>query len=656
MSTPASVGATPSGSAAPEKTPLVGLFGLPNTGKTTVFNALTGSRFRTVNYPGTTVEYELGRITLEQNGEVRILDLPGVSNFTGNSPDEELTLDILFEESRHGRSDVYLAILDAAQIHRNLQMVKRLVDAGNPVIVVLTMVDLLEGRKKLSIDVRKLSEELGCPVVRIDKGSPAGIAQARKEIDLFLTRGVTYNPAKPGALNAAEIEERYESVNAIVEKVVLSRQRQGKTETLKCLHRADPLSELADRVFLHPVFGGLAFFGMMTLLFSSIFWVAAPLMDLVDKGFASLSTQVASALPETWPWLSGLLTDGIILGIGAIVVFLPQIAILFFILGLLEDSGYLARGALIVDRPLAAAGLSGRSFVPILSGFACAIPAMMAARNIPSRRERLLTIFILPLMLCSARLPVYGLLLAFLFPDNPFYSGLGLTIFYLLSVLSGLVGALIAGRFIKKAKNDPPSLLLQLPPIRCPKLKNVLVHTYHQTKNFFVNAGKIIIVISLVLWVTLHFPYDPGLTEQEQIAQSYASKVGQLLEPIMRPLGLDWRVGVALICAFAAREVFVSALALMLLVSTGDSVQANVLLAMSEATIGNTGDLLFTMSSCIGLSVFFVVAMQCMSTLAVSRKETGGWLMPAMQFTVFTVVAYLAAWIAVQGLRLVGVS
>ncbi|MBI4180229.1 ferrous iron transporter B [bacterium] len=634
--------------------PLIALVGLPNSGKTTVFNALTGSNYRTVNYPGSTVDCAIGAADLD-NRRARVMDLPGITSLDGPSPDEQVAIRALFGDSPHGAPSVYVAIADSTQLPRHLYPAKRLIDAGYRVVVAVTMVDILNKRKHLSFDAEALSRELGCPVVRVDARTGVGLKELRRQTGLLLEAPTTDRAARPAPLSAGDISARYQFLENVTARVVTTSTSKTPLEHRLSICMPDPLTARLDRVFLHPAWGFLVFAAIMTAIFTSIFWLAQPMMDGIDRLFSAAAAWLQAVLPDVW--LTRLLTDGVILGVGAVAVFIPQIVILFLALGFLEDSGYLSRGAMIVDKPLAMVGLSGRAFVPILSGFACAIPAMLSTRTIPSARERLLTIFILPLMVCSARLPVYGLLIAFLTPPGmAWLGGLGMTALYLFSVLAGLLAAALFGKIFRLEKSVRPSLLLELPAIRRPKLRVALATTYHRTKSYIQKAGGTILCIAVALWALTHLPPRTHLDESAQLAGSYAAVLGQWLEPVMRPLGLDWRVGVALICAFAAREVFVGALALVLMVSAGgDAIEGPLILAMRNATLAD-GSPLFTFSSCVGLIIFFGFALQCMSTVAVSRKETGGWYIPTVQLVAFTALAYLSALAAVQGLRWAGIA
>jgi ferrous iron transport protein B len=410
----------------------------------------------------------------------------------------------------------------------------------------------------------------------------------------------------------------------------------------------------------------------MGVLFASIFWAASPIMDLIDSSFQYLSSLVVNE--HNHHWYSDLLSSGIIGGAGAVLIFLPQIFILFFILGLLEDSGYLARGAMLIDKPLSLIGLNGRSFVPMLSGFACAIPAIMAARTITNRKERILTIFIIPLMSCSARLPVYGLLLTFLFPGKFLLSGIILSLIYLFGILTSFVVSSIINKYQKSfiKVEDNSSFIMELPVYRIPKFTNVLKNTYDNAYQYIRKAGPTIVVFSIIIWALTYFPnrnpviYNSEnmsieqvktLVDAERISNSYASELGKFIEPVMKPLGLDWRVGVSLIATFAAREIFVSSMALIFKITdNNDNLNESLVSAMRNAKIGKTDKPLFTISSTVGLIVFFVFAMQCISTIAITKKETGGWRIPILQVVVYSGLAYLFTFIVVNGLQLVGVN
>lgn len=640
----------PSGAAPASRVPVIALAGQPNCGKTTLFNALTGSSYRTANYPGATVEFSLGQLAPRWGLAARTVDLPGFGTLNAQSPDEAVAVRALFDHPKVGRPDVVILVADASQLSRHLYVARQVLDSGFPVVLAVTMGDLLAA-KGYSLDVVALAERMGCPAVVVDPRSTAGVgdlvAAARRVLDAAHTGERRLQTPQDGAA----VRAIYADVEAIERAVV-----QPVAAGAAALHAPHPQTVRLDRLLLHPVWGLAIFILAMMAIFTAIFWLAQPAMDGIDAAFSWAAGAVSAALPGSWG--GDFLANGLISGFGSVAVFLPQIVILFLAMGFLEDSGYLARGATLVDRPLAAIGLNGRSFVPMLSGFACAIPAIMAARTIPSRRERLLTILILPLMSCSARLPVYTLLLAFLTPrDRPWIGGLGLTALYFSNLIAGTIVATIASRFVKR--EGPSTFMLELPAYRKPQMRIVLRSTFHRAKNYLQKATVPIVTVAVVLWAltSLTLPGTPaGLPEAERISHSYAALVGHWLNPLMAPLGFDWRVGVALIASFAAREVFVSSLALVLKVTAdGDALQGALLDAMRHATLPD-GAPMFTAATVAGMLVFFVLALQCVSTVVVSRKETGSAKLAAIQVVAYTGGAYLLAVLTVHGLRLVGVS
>ncbi len=632
--------------------PLVALVGSPNCGKTTLFNALTGSKCKTVNYPGATVDLEMGCMKSDQ-GEIRVLDLPGIASLNTQSEDEEVTLRVLTGDSPHGAPNICVAIVDATQLERHLYIVRQLQDAGSSVVVAVTMVDLLEDRKGMTFDPRPVRRALDCPVIRVDGRTGRGLPELRREIARQATKAIPHRAAPAPILKPEEMFDRYRALKRLALQCLKSKTTQTEDEILRSMTLPDRLTARLDHVLLHPVWGIFFFTAIMICIFTSVFWMASPLMDLIDQGFSFLAEMTAAILPASW-WTS-LLTEGIILGVGAVAVFIPQIMILFLAMGTLEDSGYLSRGAMIVDRPLAAVGLSGRGFVPLLSGFACSIPGMMAARTIGNRKERLLTLFIMPMALCSARLPVYGLLLAFL-TDSAWKAGLGLTGLYLFSVVSGLMVSAVAGRFMHLKPVRHSSLMLEMPAIRMPKWRVVSLSTYMRTKAYISKAGLTILLIAIVMWSLTHLPYQPEAEAQEQLSNSAAATLGHWIEPVMQPLGMDWRVGAAMISGFAAREVFVSTMALMLRVGgEEETLQEQMVLSMRHATMAD-GTPIFTTASTLGLIVFFIFALQCFPTVVVSRKESGSWRFALLQLFLLTGFAYLAAVATVQGLRFFGIQ
>lgn len=629
--------------------PRVMLVGQPNAGKTSLFNVLTGARYHTANYPGVTVSYAYGTLDLSDGARARLVDIPGLASLAGRSPDEEIAARAVFGDSPEGPPDVVVAVVDATQLARHLYLALQLRDAGFRIVLAVTMTDLL-ARRGLRFAADALARGFGAPVARVNGRTGEGreaLAAAVREA-LARPAAPVRRPPPPAFERVATLYREAESL----ERATLVGP-DGRAAPPVMLRRSDPLTERLDRVFLHPVAGLVIFFATMTALFSSIFWLAQPAMDAVDAAFALAGAGVEALLPAGW--INRLLSEGLVGGVGAVAVFLPQILILFVCMGLLEDSGYLARGAMLVDRPLSVVGLSGRAFVPLLSGFACAIPGMLAARTIPSRKERLLTLFAMPLMTCSARLPVYGVLLAFLTPpDKPWLAGAGLAALYLGSLFVGLLAAGLAGRVLRLPERR--ALVLELPTYRRPRAAVVARGALHRTASYVRRAGPPILWIALGLWTLTHFPPAPkDASEAQQIAASWGGAAGRWLEPVMEPMGLDWRAGVAMISGFAAREVFPGALAIMFHAAGGEEAGLEAQLAMMHAATFPDGRPLFTFASSVGLIVFFALALQCMATVAVSAKESGNRLFAAAQLVLFTGGGYAAAVAVVQGLRAIGV-
>ncbi|MFZ4592560.1 MAG: ferrous iron transport protein B, partial [Ignavibacteria bacterium] len=572
----------------------VTLVGPPNSGKTTLFNFLSGKKYKTVNYPGATIEYSITRFLNHFEIDSNLMDSPGIVSMVPNSPDEKVTISNLYEHPVYGKPDLLVVTIDASQFSRHLLLAKQILECGFNVIVALTMNDILDD-KNLSINTEALSEKLNCRVIKVDPRTGTGIAELITEIKKYLKE-------KP---ETSILQKTFEGNNIIsiykeiedIENTVINHTNVKESDLEKAnmgllikgepnkLNRPDGLTMRIDSILLHKYWGITIFASVMGVLFASIFWIASPLMDLVDSGFRYLSDLVVSG--HNHHWFSDLISSGIIGGAGAVMVFLPQIIILFFILGLLEDSGYLARGAMLIDKPLSKLGLNGRSFVPMLSGFACAIPAIMAARTITNKKERILTIFIIPLMSCSARLPVYGLLLTFLLPGKFLISGIILSLIYLFGILTSFVVSSVINKYQKTfiKVEDNSSFIMELPVYRIPKIGNVFKNTYDNAYQYIRKAGPTILIFSIILWALTYFPNsspeirnaDKMTTEQvrklidaERISGSYASEMGKLIEPVMEPLGLDWRVGVSLIATFAAREIFVSSMAMIFKITDTD--------------------------------------------------------------------------------------
>ncbi len=665
--------------------PVIALIGMPNSGKTTLFNSLTGSNFKTSNYPGATVEYSVGKLISRYGFDAYIMDSPGIISLNPGSPDEDVTIDGLFHHPKFGLPDVVIVTCDVTQLSRQLYLVKQVIETGFKTIIALTMNDLL-AKKDLEVSTEKLSDLLKTPVFKINSKSREGLSEAISRTESMLQddsiadyKSRIHKLPLPSEDEVAKMYEYTESA----EKHVLEHKTNKldldeiNRKSFHSLSRTPDKSSLKlDKIFLHPIWGIFIFFISMGIIFTSIFWIAQPLMDLIDAGFSNLSSLVSDSLPPD-TWYSSLITNGMINGFGSVMIFVPQIVILFILLGLLEDTGYLARAAMLIDKPLSKFGLNGRSFIPMLSGYACAIPAMMAARTISNRRERFLTIMIIPLMSCSARLPVYAMLLAFVVPpDKPWVAGLGLGALYLFSIIAGAVTAGIISKF--KKTEEKSTFMLELPPYRAPVFRHVFKNTYYKALVYVKQAGPIIIVFSLVLWALTYFPnVDPVLPESrtsgldedqvsmliesERLNTSFAATVGKyVFEPVLAPLGWDWRIGVSLISAFAAREIFVSAMAITFNITESeddeDNFRHSILTSMREARSPDGTKPLFTTASTIALIIYFMFAMQCLSTVAVARKETGSWKIPLLQIGLYTVMAYVLAFVTYRGLNLLGIQ
>lgn len=612
----------------------VALVGSPNSGKTTLFNWLTGLRAKTVNYAGSTVDCARGRSLAVYGESLHILDTPGIYSLQPHGRDEEVTLQAL---TRLDDVKVCIVVLDGTQLNRQLYLVRQIQALKLPFVVGVTMMDLVRssGRR---LDLEKLSELVEAPVVEIDGRLGGGVREL-----LEAARGqVLIHPERvAGEMNldwdAGRIEKEIGISEGWTSQVVF---KTPERESLERLRRW-------DRWLLHPIWGVLAFLLIMGGLFSSIFWLASPLMDLVDSAFSAGAETVHSFLGEGL--LSDFLSNGIVAGVGAVMVFVPQIFILFFGLILLEDSGYLARAATIVDRPLHKLGLSGRAFVPLLSGFACAVPAVMATRNIRSHRERWITVFIIPFMTCSARLPVYALLLTFLFSGSSAWkAGLAMTGLYTGSLVIGAVAAALLNRIVKPGGDS--HFLMELPFYRRPKLRFVLQQAWRRTVSYIKKAGPTIFVFVLVLWVGAHVPYlGPEAAPSEQLEQSVVGRVGQALEPVFEPMGLDWRAGLGILSAFVAREVFVSSLAVIFNIGDADedSLQAGLLAQMGGATFAD-GSPIFTAASVTALIIYFMIALQCLSTTGVTWREMSSWKFAFVQLVSMNVFAYIAAVLVYQ--------
>lgn len=626
----------------------VALVGSPNSGKTTLYNQITSSAHSTVNYPGSTVDYSYGNVAAKYNVDpFFILDTPGTYSLFPKSPDEKVTTDIIYHYPSIGFAKVVVATVDLSQLSRQLWVVQQLLEAKFQVVLALTMQDMF-GIDETKVDVAKLEKIIGCPVVFVSGVTGKGVDTLVSKIQNIRKQ----IPVSPVAIKPWTDSQRQHVLIKMkeVEKLISEQSTFYQNQKKSLLERTKQI----DKILLHPVLGLLFFFVLMFLVFSSVFWMATPLMDWVDAFFSNTGDFVLG-LSE-----GSLVTDffgnGIIKSMGAVLVFVPQIAILFFGITLLEDSGYLARACSLIDKPMSKVGLNGRSFVPLLSGNACAIPAMMAARTISSPKEKFLTLLIVPLMSCSARLPVYALLLSFVFWKQPAWkAGFALSAIYFASLFFGGIAASIANLIFKFPQES--FFIHELPMYRKPIFRTVLKTAFDKTMAYVKRAGPVIFVLAVIIWILTTFPNFKAQSDIEKLDTSYAAKIGRVIEPVVEPMGGDWRVGTALVTAFAAREVFVSSLSLVLNVTdtNEETLQDSILTTMKEAT-NSKGEPLFTVASCIGLIVFFMIALQCMSTVAIARREFGSWTTPILQLIVFNVVAYALAVAIVQGLRIFGIA
>ena len=615
------------------------LVGAPNAGKTTLFNALTGSSAHVGNYPGVTVERREGSLRGSGQG-VAILDLPGTYALHGETPDEQIVTRVLAgEQVGEERPDALVVVVDATTLRRGLGLVREALDRDLPTLVVATMIDEVKARGG-RFDPLKLSRALGVQVVGV---------VGHRGVGLDVLAGLLRDPqswSRPVASQLKTAEDRFSWVDRICDELEL--------DDLE----ADGRTDLLDRVLLHPVGGLLAFVTVMVLLFQSIFAWAVPAMDAIDTAFAALGETTHEFLPEGW--VADLLADGVIAGVGSVIIFLPQIVILFTFLHLLQDIGYMARAAFVIDRIMGWVGLQGRSFVPLLSCYACAVPGMMAARTIASPRERLATILVSPFMTCSARLPVYTLLIAAFVPAQSVWGPIGLqglVLFglYLLGALAAFGSAALLNRTL--LRGTVSVFYMELPPYRLPTGRLLVSQVWESAWAFLQRAGTIILASSIVLWLLLTFPSaapDPSRTPNQQasadLEASVAGQIGHAIEPAIAPLGFDWKIGIGLVASLAAREVIVSTLAQVYAVSEAEDYQG-LRAALVADTDPRTGEAVFGLPTALSLLVFFVFALQCTSTMVVMARETGSWRWPALAFGYMLGLAWIGSFITYHTAR-----
>ncbi|HEU4553828.1 MAG TPA: ferrous iron transport protein B [Chitinophaga sp.] len=701
----------------------IALVGNPNSGKSSLFNALTGLNQKVSNFPGVTVDKKTGSAGISGALHANIIDLPGTYSLYPKSADEFVTYDVLVNPKGEDRPDMILIIADASNLKRNLLFCSQIIDLKIPVIIALTMMDIAR-KKGVEIDLNGLERELGVPVLAINPRRNKGIPELKKHIDL-LARDKFGVPARDfidshsmapevvdeikkyvpvrsdyAALHIAVNCEELHFLNGgqkLAVKNALQEHRFNKTKVqaeeimqryarIKHIMKgsvveADPLqkqlqTEKLDNILLHRFWGYVILLAVLFLLFQSIFWLASYPMDGIEAAFGWLGGWLSDLLPDNR--FSDLLINGVIAGISGIAVFIPQIMILFGLITLLEDTGYMARISFLTDRLMRQVGLNGKSVMPLISGVACAVPAIMATRSIENRKERLITILVTPLMSCSARLPIYTIMIALVVPDRKVLGilslqGLVMMGLYLLGFFMALVISAVMKWFI--AIKEKSYFIMELPVYRAPRWKNVGTTMVEKARIFITDAGKVIMVISVILWFLasygpgskmqpVHAKYEKLMAahpeqhdaldrayQSEKLANSYAGILGHAIEPAIRPLGFDWKIGIALITSFAAREVFVGTMAT--LYSVGESPEDNdaTLREKMHAAVRADGSPVYTMATGFSLMLFYAFAMQCMSTLAIVRRETKSWKMPAIQLVYMTGLAYVCSFIAFQLLK-----
>ena len=602
---------------------IVAIVGPPNSGKSTLFNRLTGLRQKVANFPGVTVEHRMGKAKLKDAHEVFLVDLPGIYSLHPRAEDEQVTHDVLKgERPDFPKPDAVILILDATNLGRHLVLAAPILNLSLPTLILLNMADDLAVRGG-KVDVAALAAELNCPVALISASKGTGI----ESIQQFLLGTAVRLNAPPPKIELPVLQD--------VPKCRQWAAKLGVRASYKA--PAPPLwTRRLDAVFLHPVAGPLIFIAIVIAVFQSIFSWAQPLMNGLQQLVLAFGHWMQVLLPDT-PWRS-LLIDGVWSGVSSVVVFLPQILLLFLFIGILEDSGYLARAALIADRTMAKMGLQGKSFIPLLSAYACAVPAIMSTRVIENKRDRTATILIAPLMTCSARLPVYTLVIAAFVPNLPVVKGfLSLPAATMLGLyVLGFTAAVVMARVLKSSvlKSGPSSFMLEMPPYRWPTWQSLALRLIDRARVFLRRAGTVILLVAVILWGLAHLPLHHGKTPP--LENSYAAIVGKKIEPAIKPLGFNWKIGIGLITSLAAREVIVGTLGTIYGIE-GDEQSKGLQQAVRQ-------DL--TPAGAVALLIFFAFAMQCFSTLAVVKRETGGWKWPLFQFSYMLALAYCGSWAA----------
>jgi ferrous iron transport protein B len=700
----------------------IALVGNPNSGKSSLFNALTGMNQKVGNFPGVTVDKKSGATILPDGSSVNIIDLPGTYSLYPKRGDEWVTYRVLLNQDNSVKPDMVVLLADASNLKRNLLFCSQIIDLKIPVVIALTMMDLSR-KKGIEIDIEELERKLGVPVVPVNPRKNKGIPQLKKVIaqtaqQLYQTPVRDFIENKTLASAAVnDVQEIFPGVSdytaihylinhenfnfdnntqSKIEKIeaannfnhtkvqadeIMQRYSRIKQVMQQSVSEPDPMqktmfTEKLDAVLLNRTWGYIILIAVLFLLFQSVFWLAQFPMDAIDWTFSQFSSRLGGILPQAW-W-SDLLVNGILAGLSGILVFVPQIMILFGLITILEDTGYMARISFLTDKLMRKVGLNGKSVMPMISGFACAVPAIMSARNIENKKERLLTILITPLMSCSARLPVYTILISLVIPKKLVFGFMGLQGLvmmglYIMGLVMALIVSYVAKWFIKLQEKS--FFILELPMYRAPRWNNVFVTMISKAKIFVRDAGRVIIVISLILWALSYFGpsekmngvakyYDQQIQQQPQntnainkqkqsalLENSYAGILGKTIEPVISPLGYDWKIGIALITSFAAREVFVGTMATLYSVDGGKDADPQTLRQRMDSAKRDDGTKVYTLAAGVSLMIFYMLAMQCMSTLAVVRRETRSWKWPIIQLVYMTGLAYVMSLIAYQLLK-----
>ena len=698
--------------------PKIALIGNPNSGKSTIFNQLTGLNQHTGNFAGVTVEKKSGFCEVVPNQKVEIIDLPGTYSIYPKSYDERIVFDILINPQSEDYPDIAVVITDASNLKRNLLLFTQLYDLGLPIILVINMIDVAE-RSGTSIDTDKLSTLFGkIPVIKTNSKKGTGIDELRKHINFLLLNNQQFHNKRKSFY---EVEDspliklgleltnqpnnyatiltfhNYKLINSlstdqkiIIEKTLLDFSFDSiKAQTIETIARYQRLTEvesvcvtknslrnrrrlvsIVDRIITHKIGGYILLVGIFMLIFQSIFtWASYP-MDAIDNGITMVNVLIKSVLPAGI--FTDMITDGLIAGLGGVVIFIPQIAFLFAFIAILEETGYMARVMFLMDNLMKPFGLNGKSIVPLFSGAACAIPAIMSARNISNSKERLITIFVTPLISCSARIPVYTIIIALVIPPKQVFGfidqqGLAMMLMYILGFVMALLSALLL-KFIVKS-NEKSFFILEMPDYKMPKLKNVVITVFSKVKSFVLEAGKVIVAISILLWFLSTFGPKEAMRNAEietiasytkgefkddvtldnhiaaaKLESSFAGHFGKFIEPVITPIGFDWKIGIAIITSFAAREVFVGTISTIY--SVGSDAEDSTLKEKLAQQKDTSGAPFFNFARGVSLLVFYAFALQCMSTIAIVKKETGKWRIAILQFLYLSILAYSASFLA----------